>query len=685
MNNSDLYDKNFYETNRKDLNAAKIIVSYIIEHLHPTSVIDLGCGSGTWISEFNRQGIKDVLGIDGDYVNSEWQLIDKKYFKPFDLTKRINLGRKYDLAVSLEVAEHIDEKYSDIFLENITNLSDVILFSAAVPNQGGTNHVNEQYPTYWINKFKGYGYECYDCLRWKFWDNKEIAFWYRQNMMFYVKKDKFEHIKKCFEVGKSPINIVHPKRLENLSIEYDEYKKRTLDELKQKDDLVKQKEQEITDGLNKIEEKEHEIIDKQSIITRQEQELIDDKKTISEKEKEINSKNDLISEKEKEIIDKNNIIIKNEKELLDKKNIIIKNERLLSDVNKEFKEYKAKSEEEIFNMKKKNKEKDKLIDFLEDLNYPKVTVVVPVFNVAKFLRECLDSILNQTMKQIEVICGDGGSNDGSLEILREYEKKDPRVKVISKKGSGYGQSVNECMDMARGEYIGLVESDDKVAPDMYETLYYEAKKNDLDWIRSDIYFYYAEMPKNKQLSRESIVYGNNDLYNKILNPQFDTSPYNSALHTWAGIYKKDFLNKYHIRHHETPGGSYQDVGFYLRTLYYAKRVCFIENPFYYWRQDNPGSSIHYNSKSLVEKSKKEWELNKEYLLSSSNVTDMQWFSFNFRRYFSYQWTIDMAEGEDKEIFTEYAKRELKEAYDTNRISKDFFDESEWNKFLQFIN
>ena len=614
MENKDLYDEKFYEVNRKDLNAASIIISYILSNLKIDSVVDFGCGSGTWISEFKRQGVKDVLGIDGDYVQSSWQLIDSKFFKPYDLTKKLVLDKKYDLAVTLEVAEHIDKKYEDVFVENLISASDIILFSAAVPNQGGTGHVNEQYPTYWIEKFKKRGYEYYDCLRWKFWEDNEIAFWYRQNIMFYVKKEKYAAFKKLFEINGTPINIIHPKRLENISKDFDDYLERTENEISQKNNIIVEKDHELS-------EKDHELL-----------------------------------EKNQELIEKMN----------------------------EFDDYKKLKEEELNDMKKQNQENKKLINFLEDMNAPKVSVVVPVFNVKSFLKECLDSILNQTLKQIEVICGDGGSTDGSLEILREYEKKDPRVRVISKKGSGYGQSVNECMDMARGEYIGIVESDDKVAPDMYEILYCEAKTKDLDWIRSDIYFYYSGMPKNKQLSRESIVYGNNDLYHKVLNPQVDTAPYNSALHTWAGIYKKSFLDKYHIRHHETPGGSYQDVGFYLRTLYYATRVYFLDKPFYYWRQDNPGSSIHYNSKSLVEKSKYEWELNKEYLLYSSNVTNMQWGSFNFRRYFSYQWTIEMAEGEYKEEMRKFAKKELKEAYDKGQVMKEFFDENEWNKFLKFI-
>ncbi len=337
---------------------------------------------------------------------------------------------------------------------------------------------------------------------------------------------------------------------------------------------------------------------------------------------------------------------------------------------------------DIRTLQKELVEKEEYIAELESYLRPKVTVVVPVFNVKTFLKECLDSILNQSLREIEVICGDGGSNDGSLEILREYEKKDKRVKVISREGSGYGQSVNECMDMAKGEYIGIVESDDKVDRYMYETLYYIAKGLDLDFIKSDLYFYYSGLPKNEQLVRESITY-NKDYYNRIINPQVDINPYKSALRTWSGIYKKDFLNYYHIRHHETPGGSYQDVGFYLKTLYYARRVYYLDRPFYMWRQDNPGSSIHYNSAKLVEKSKKEWELNKEYLLNTPGATKRMWYSYNYRRFFSYMWTIDMAEGEDKDKMIDYARKEFKEALKNNQVSKEFFQD-EWINFNYFL-
>lgn len=314
---------------------------------------------------------------------------------------------------------------------------------------------------------------------------------------------------------------------------------------------------------------------------------------------------------------------------------------------------------------------------------PKVSVVVPVFNVRNYLEECLDSILQQTFSDIEVLCGDGGSTDGSLEILYEYAKKDSRVIVISKEGSGYGQSVNDCMDIAKGEYIGIVESDDAVKPDTYEVLYKLARKNDLDWIRGDIYYYYTDDSGRKKLERESIIYGG-EFYNEVLDPQQDYRPYKSGVRTWSGIYKADFLNQYGIRHHETMGGSYQDVGFYLKTLYYARRVYFVDQAFYMWRQDNPGSSINYHSSKLVEKSLHEWRLNREYLDSHPELGKRAAASYHYRKFFSYLWTMDLAEGEDKEKVKKAAVQEFSEAWQKNEIDPGFFETWEWDRFCKTL-
>lgn len=315
-------------------------------------------------------------------------------------------------------------------------------------------------------------------------------------------------------------------------------------------------------------------------------------------------------------------------------------------------------------------------------NEIKVSIIVPVFNVCKYLPECLDSIIGQTLKNIEILCGDGGSNDGSLEILREYEKKDSRIKVISKEKSGYGQSMNDCFDIAKGDYVGIVESDDVVRPEMFERLYAIASENDLDWIRSDIFYYYSMLQPNLRLKKESIIYGG-DFYNLVLNPQEDYRPYKSGLRTWSGIYKTSFLRENGIRHNETPGGSYQDVGFYLKTLFYAKKVYFLDEAFYMWRQDNPASSVHYDSTKLVDKSLNEWELDKKYLIKN-NLGERAWASYRYRQFFSLRWTLEMAKGPDVERVLACFRKEFKEAFYKKQLDKGFFSDYEWNMMVGFL-
>lgn len=320
---------------------------------------------------------------------------------------------------------------------------------------------------------------------------------------------------------------------------------------------------------------------------------------------------------------------------------------------------------------------------MSEIRNIKVSVIVPVFNVRPYIMECLDSILNQTLQDIEIICGDGGSTDGTLEILNEYASKDARIRIVSKGGSGYGQSVNDCIKIARGQYIGLVESDDCIKPDMYEVLYTRAKKDDLDWVRGDIYFYYTSK-RNKPVLRYEKILASGNWYNEVLNPQTDVRPYQSRIRTWSGIYKRAFLTENSIYHNETPGGSFQDIGFYLKTLYYATKVGFVPQGFYQWRQDNPNASSHYNADKLVDKCLNEWNLEKDYLNIHSEFTPWQRGFFNHRRFLSYMWAIDMASGEAKERVRKAAREEILSASKNREILKDFFSNKEWREFQIFV-
>lgn len=201
--------KYVHEESVHNFKAAEVVIPYILQLLKPASVVDVGCGIGTWLKVFEDQGIEKILGIDGDYVDKKLLKIEKSKFLSHDLEKDFFSEEKYDLAISLEVAEHLSVDSAIIFIDTLSKLSDTVVFSAAIPNQGGQNHLNEQSPEYWISIFENLGFKMYDIFRPVFWDNKTIDVWYRQNMILFtrdsslfVKLDLLDNFK-----GK---HLVHP-------------------------------------------------------------------------------------------------------------------------------------------------------------------------------------------------------------------------------------------------------------------------------------------------------------------------------------------------------------------------------------------------------------------------------------------------------------------------------------------
>ena len=185
---NDIYGDIFYEDNQYSSFVSGLnVLKKLLPELLPKSIVDFGCGTGTWLAAakaINRN--IEVVGVDGDYVNRDMLMIDESSFIPFDLTGAIDLGRKFDLAISLEVAEHIDKEYADRFIDNICRHSDTIIFSAAHVGQGGDGHVNEQPIEYWIDKFSNRGYKLTD-IREQFKNNPDIDWWYKDNMVLFIK------------------------------------------------------------------------------------------------------------------------------------------------------------------------------------------------------------------------------------------------------------------------------------------------------------------------------------------------------------------------------------------------------------------------------------------------------------------------------------------------------------------
>jgi SAM-dependent methyltransferase len=189
-------------------NSPKEIVPIIAQILKPKSVIDIGCGVGNFLREFKNNGIEDILGVDGEWADLDEieRNVGKNNFISYNLNNIYQPGMKYDLAISFEVAEHIDDNFANNFVKTLTNCSDNIVFSAAIPLQGGQNHINEQWNEYWIDKFDKLGYTCIDFLKPYFWDNENVFWWYKQNILFFTTTPKLYQDK--LDVNKLD-NVIH--------------------------------------------------------------------------------------------------------------------------------------------------------------------------------------------------------------------------------------------------------------------------------------------------------------------------------------------------------------------------------------------------------------------------------------------------------------------------------------------
>lgn len=211
---SNFYDKNFYLQQRDlSLESAGEVVPYLKSILEPRRVVDVGCGVGTWLGEFLRQGVPDVLGLDGSYVRQEMLQIPIDRFRPTDLAqpRMVKVGEQFDLAISLEVAEHLPAAVADDFVALLASLAPTVVFSAAIPGQGGVNHINEQWPDYWLTRFEKHGYHAIDCLRPHFWNNKHVQLCYRQNM-FLIMRDEalLDRLRNQGTNYNWPLRMVHP-------------------------------------------------------------------------------------------------------------------------------------------------------------------------------------------------------------------------------------------------------------------------------------------------------------------------------------------------------------------------------------------------------------------------------------------------------------------------------------------
>lgn len=214
MTASHLYSAGFY-SQQKDgsLRSARRVLPHLIDLVSPRSLVDVGCGLGTWLAAARELGIDDVLGIDGSYVDTSRLQIPADRFQPVDLATAFTVGRTFDAALCLEVGEHLPERNANQFVESLTRLAPVVLYSAAIPRQCGENHVNEQWQTWWVDRFQKFGYVALDIVRRRIWEDNEVEWWYAQNILLMVRDDqlsRFPLLQQEHRQHPRPSAVVHP-------------------------------------------------------------------------------------------------------------------------------------------------------------------------------------------------------------------------------------------------------------------------------------------------------------------------------------------------------------------------------------------------------------------------------------------------------------------------------------------
>ena len=214
MTDQTSYDRLFYERHRSEsLQSAEVILPLLTQLVRPTTCIDIGCGIGTWLFVAQKLWNSEVVGVDGKYVSHDQLLISLGDFHPHDLTTSLPVKGRFDLAMCMEVIEHLPPTRGASLIHELCSLSDVVLFSGAIPYQGGTDHVNEQWPSTWVDEFSGNGYRCFDLIRPFVWADEQVAFYYRQNSFVAVRESNTRLFHVASEIASNaPVlwNVVHP-------------------------------------------------------------------------------------------------------------------------------------------------------------------------------------------------------------------------------------------------------------------------------------------------------------------------------------------------------------------------------------------------------------------------------------------------------------------------------------------
>jgi len=311
---------------------------------------------------------------------------------------------------------------------------------------------------------------------------------------------------------------------------------------------------------------------------------------------------------------------------------------------------------------------------------PKVSIVIPVYNSEAYLHECIQSALTQTLNDIEIICIDDGSTDGSLAIIQYYSSIDSRIVTLSKENKGYGHTINRGFDLAKGEYLAILESDDYIVPHMLATLYQTAKDNhDLDFVKSDFCRFYGA-GKKRRFERVALT-NKKAYYHRIVNPGADMGLFRLNNLMMPGVYRREFVARNGIRLNETPGASYQDNGFWFQVFSQAQRAYFLNEPLYMIRRDNANSSVKSTEKVYC--------MCEEYDFINSLFRQKQGLHPDvfevsaLMRFCNYLWTLGRIAPEHRHSFVMRFSEDFYKLQQAKELNRHYFDAAQW-RILNWI-
>lgn len=321
---------------------------------------------------------------------------------------------------------------------------------------------------------------------------------------------------------------------------------------------------------------------------------------------------------------------------------------------------------------------------------PKVSIVISSLNSIKYIEECLESVLNQTLQDIEILCVDANSNDGTLEYLQSLEQKDKRLRVIISDKKSYGYQMNLGIKAAKGEYLGIVESDDTIKLNMYEELYKVAKESGIEVLKCDL-----ENFTTNQKGERIFEYGNlaydKSLYGKVLIKEESAgalSELEIALlkKTWnmnpPGLYSLNFLRKFRLEFHESAGASYQDTGFWFMMQVLAKRFYYLNESFYLYRRDNENSSC--NSSAKVYCICEEYDFMRDFLRAYPKEEKKFTGLLSYLRFGGYCWNLNRIDAGYKLEFLEKFAKDFKELEAKGELDWSYFDEWQAQKLKRIL-